>query len=73
MVINSNIKQKRGGGKCHSPALFHGKITTCRARRPRDIIMWTGELWGGGLKEKGDENNEQLSNIEIQREDLVSW
>jgi len=48
MVINSNIKQKRGGGKCHSPALLYGKITTCRARRPRDIIMWTKEL--GGFK-----------------------
>jgi hypothetical protein len=28
---------------------------------------------GGGLKEEGDENNEQFSNTETQREDLVSW
>jgi len=43
MAINSNIKQKEEGHKCHSPALFHDKITTCRARRPRDIITWTRE------------------------------
>jgi hypothetical protein len=73
MVINSNIKQKRGGGKCHTPALLHGKITTCRARRPRDIIMWNGEPGWGELKEEGDDNNEQFSNTEIQRVDLVSW
>jgi hypothetical protein len=28
MVINNNIKQKKRRGKCHSPALLHGKITT---------------------------------------------
>ena len=28
---------------------------------------------GGGLKEEGDENNEQFSNNEIQSGDLVSW
>jgi hypothetical protein len=65
MVINSNIKQKRRGSKCHTPALLHGKITTCRVRRLRNIIMWTGEL-GKKTKEEGDENNEQFSNNEIQ-------
>jgi hypothetical protein len=38
---SSNIKQKRGGGKCCSPVLFHSKITTRRARRPSNTIMWT--------------------------------
>jgi len=40
MVKNNKIK-KRMGGKCHSPVLIHGKITTRRAGRLRRIIMWT--------------------------------
>jgi hypothetical protein len=32
---------RRGGcGKSSGPVLLHGKITTCRAWRPRNIIMW---------------------------------
>jgi hypothetical protein len=71
MVINSNIKQKRGGVKCHSPVLLHGKITMCRAGRPRNIIMWI-QGWRKKLGEEGDENKEQFSNNEIQRVDVVS-
>jgi len=66
MVINRNIKQKRGGSKCHSTVLLHGKITMCRAARPRNIIMWT-EGQRKKLREEGDENKEQFSNNEIQR------
>ena len=53
MVINSQIKQKRGGCKCCSPVLLHGKITMCRAGRPRNIIMWTEDR--ENLREEGDE------------------
>jgi hypothetical protein len=58
--------KKRGGGKCHSPALLHGKM------RPKghNNVDWRT---GGGLKEEGDENNEQFSNTEIQSGDVVSW
>jgi hypothetical protein len=42
MVINRKITTKQQeGGKSSSPALLHGKITTCRTGRPRNIIMWT--------------------------------
>ena len=41
MVINSNIKQKREGGKYRTAVLLHGKISMCSAGRPRNIIMWT--------------------------------
>jgi len=63
-VINSQIKQKRGGCKCCSPVLLHGKITRCRAGQPRNIIMWIKDR--ENLR-KGNENNEQFSNTEIQR------
>jgi hypothetical protein len=39
-MVKNKIKQKEEGGKCYSPVLLLGKITTCRARRPRKIIMW---------------------------------
>jgi len=39
MVKNNKTKRRRGG-KCNSPVLPHGKITTRRAGRPRRIIMW---------------------------------
>jgi hypothetical protein len=71
MVIISKIIQKRGGCKCHSPELLHGKITMCWAGRPRNIIIRTEGQ--GKLREEGDEYNEQISNAEIQRGDIVIW
>jgi hypothetical protein len=65
MVINSQIKQTVRGG----PVLLHGKITTYRAGRPRNIKMWT-EGWEN-LRKKGDENSELFSNTEIQSGDEV--
>jgi hypothetical protein len=42
MVINSKIKTKqKEEGKSSCPVLLHDKITTCRAARLRNIIMWT--------------------------------
>jgi len=41
MAIYRKIKTKQEEGKSSSPALLHGKITTCRAGRPRNIIMGT--------------------------------
>jgi hypothetical protein len=47
MIINRKIIIKKktgrggGGGKSSGPALLLGKITTCRAGRPKNIIMWT--------------------------------
>jgi len=42
MAIYRKIKTKQQEeGKSSSPALLHGKTTTCRAGRPRNIIMWT--------------------------------
>jgi len=34
-------KQKRGGSKYFSPVLLCGKITMCKAGRPRNILMQT--------------------------------
>jgi len=54
MVINSKIQQKRGGGKCHSPMVLHGKITTCREIKEHNYVdSRTGE----NLREVGAENN----------------
>ena len=71
MAINSNIKQKRGEVSVGSPALLYRKITTSRARIPRDRIMWT-EGQKKNLREEAGGNNEQFSNTEIQRWDVVS-
>jgi len=71
MAINSNIKQKRGEVSVGSPALLYRKITTSSARRPRDRIMRT-EGQKKNLREEADGNNEQFSNTEIQRGDVVS-
>jgi hypothetical protein len=64
MVINSKLKQKKRRGKC-SPVLLHDKITTGRARRTRNIILWTEGR--ENLREEGEKNSEQFSNTEIRR------
>jgi hypothetical protein len=46
--------------------ILHSEMTTCRAGRPRNIMMWT-KGQGGNIREEEDENNGQLSNNEIQR------
>jgi len=49
----------------------HAKNTTYRAGRPKNIII-RNEGQKKNLREEEDENNEQFSNTEIQRGDVVS-
>ena len=58
-------------GKCRRPVLLHGRINTCGARGPRNIIK-RSEGQGKNIREGEDENNEQVSNTEIQMGGVVS-
>ena len=53
--------------KCYSMV----KLPRAEPGDTRNIIMWT-EGQRKNLREEGDENNEQFSNTEIQRGDVVS-
>lgn len=54
MVINSNIKKKRGGGKCHRPWLLHGNMQSWEIKG-HDNADWSTKK-KKKLKEEGDEN-----------------
>jgi len=58
-------RTKRGGGKCCSPMLLHGKVPLA-GKGEQGTIMWT-EGMRKNVRKEGDENNEQFSKAEIQR------